>query len=92
MDPRALEADYVHLLGVYLGDGMLTRMRWKPVWKLRLFQDLKYPELIDGWEHSALAVAGRRVTRVIRPGCVEMVSHWKHWICLFPQHGPGPSI
>ena len=24
-----------------------------------------------------------------RPGCVEIYSNWKHWICLFPQHGPG---
>jgi hypothetical protein len=23
------------------------------------------------------------------PGCVEVMSHWKHWPCLFPQHGPG---
>ena len=23
------------------------------------------------------------------PGCVVVQSHWKHWPCLFPQHGPG---
>jgi hypothetical protein len=22
-------------------------------------------------------------------GCLEIVSLWKHWPCLFPQHGPG---
>ena len=22
-------------------------------------------------------------------GCCEVVSYSKHWICLFPQHGPG---
>lgn len=91
VDPRVLEDDYVHLLGVYLGDGTLTRMRSKPVWKLRLFQDARYTGLIASWQHSSLAVSGRRVTHVTRPGCVELVSHWKHWICLFPQHGSGPK-
>ena len=23
------------------------------------------------------------------PGCVVVQSNWKHWPCLFPQHGPG---
>jgi len=22
-------------------------------------------------------------------GCVHVQSNWKHWPCLFPQHGPG---
>ena len=91
VDPRQLEAEYVHLLGAYLGDGTLTRMKTKPVWKLRLFQDSRYEHLISSWEHASLVVSGRRVTRVKRPGSVELVSHWKHWICLFPQHGPGPK-
>ena len=32
---------------------------------------------------------GRRVFRVKAPGCVVVQSSWKHWPCLFPQHGPG---
>ena len=24
-----------------------------------------------------------------RPGCVITTVSWKHWPCLFPQHGPG---
>jgi hypothetical protein len=22
-------------------------------------------------------------------GCIATVAYWKHWPCLFPQHGPG---
>lgn len=22
-------------------------------------------------------------------GCIATVGYWKHWACLFPQHGPG---
>jgi hypothetical protein len=31
---------------------------------------------------------GRPHTRS-RPGCVVVTMGWKHWLCLFPQHGPG---
>jgi hypothetical protein len=24
-----------------------------------------------------------------REGCIEVYSYWKHWSCVFPQHGPG---
>jgi hypothetical protein len=26
---------------------------------------------------------------VAAPGCVVLGAFWKHWPCLFPQHGPG---
>ena len=29
--------------------------------------------------------------RVQKIGCIELVSNWKHWVCVFPQHGPGPK-
>jgi len=34
-------------------------------------------------------VGGRRVGGMERPGCIELGSYWKHWLCLFPQHGRG---
>jgi hypothetical protein len=30
-----------------------------------------------------------KVGRVKKVGCVEIYAYWKHWACLFPQHGPG---
>ncbi len=24
-------------------------------------------------------------------GCIHINSYWKHWPCVFPQHGPGPK-
>jgi hypothetical protein len=34
-------------------------------------------------------VADRTSGRVVAKGYVEIYSYWKHWHCLFPQHGPG---
>ncbi|HEU4947957.1 MAG TPA: hypothetical protein VFT31_12455 [Kribbella sp.] len=54
--------------------------------------DDKYPRLID---EAAAAIASlhpsRPVHRVQAAGCTAVVSYWRHWPCLFPQHGPGPK-
>ncbi|WP_236574735.1 LAGLIDADG family homing endonuclease [Nocardiopsis sp. FR26] len=31
----------------------------------------------------------RSVGGITCVGCTEVYSDWKHWPCLFPQHGPG---
>ncbi len=36
----------------------------------------------------AVKPGGRPHTREV-PGCVITTVSWKHWPCLFPQHGPG---
>lgn len=83
-----LSADYAFVLGLYLGDGCLSQQK-NGVWKLRLVSDAKYPDLIDEWAVAVESVIPRIVGRTSRPGCTEIYSHSKHWICLFPQHGPG---
>jgi hypothetical protein len=77
----------VYLLGLYLGDGCISRCR--RVWRLRVFQDQRYQELIAACEIAIAAVSGNRVGRVQKVGCVEIAGYWKHWPCVFPQHGIG---
>jgi hypothetical protein len=85
------ESSYSHLLGLYLGDGCLSGHR-RDVYALRIACDDKYPRLID---EAATAIAAvhpnRPVHRVQAVGYTSVVSYWKHWPCLFPQHGPGPK-
>jgi hypothetical protein len=82
-------AAYAELLGWYLGDGHISRGRCE-VFNLHVFNDQQYAEC-----NAHLIVlmqlvkpGGRPHTRV-RPGCVITTVSWKHWPCLFPQHGPG---
>jgi hypothetical protein len=86
--PLDIEA-YAELLGWYLGDGSITRSR-RDVFSLHLYNDLRYPVLND-----RLKKLMRRVKPGARPhtrelsGCLVTTVGWKHWPCLFPQHGPG---
>ena len=89
-DERALGAPYAYLLGLYLGDGMLSAGR-RDVWKLRITLDAKYPGIVERGRRAIADVSGRLAGGYARPGCIEIYGYWKHWACLFPQHGAGPK-
>jgi hypothetical protein len=84
-------ARYAYLLGLYLGDGCLS-LYPRGVYRLRITLDQRYPGILTECEQAIRSVrpfAEIRVGRVQKQGCVEIYASWKHWPCLFPQHGPG---
>ena len=80
---------YAELLGWYLGDGHITLQRGG-VHGLHIFNDARYVLLNQRVKEIMQRVkpGGRPHTRH-KPGCVVITVSWKHWPCLFPQHGPG---
>lgn len=89
--PGALSTgSYAYLLGLYLGDGCLSESN-KGVFLLRITCCNAYPDLMDECELAISDVLSNKVGRVRLTGCTEVHAGWKHWPCLFPQHGPGPK-
>ncbi|MGC4112474.1 MAG: transcriptional regulator [Nocardioides sp.] len=80
---------YAELLGWYLGDGYISTGR-RGVWNLHIYNDEAYVDLNRAIQELMRRVkpGGRPHTRR-RPGCLVCTVSWKHWPCLFPQHGPG---
>ena len=89
-DPRDLGERYVYLLGDYLGDGTISSMP-KNVWRLRVFQDARYPRIVEEIAKAMEAVTTRPAGRIDKSTWFEIYSDWKHWACVFPQHGAGPK-
>lgn len=90
-DLSLLEASpYAYLLGMYLGDGCISRCP-RDVWRLRITLDAAYPGIVAECVGAVEAVASRQAGVYRRRDCraIEVFSHWKHWPCLIPQHGPG---
>ena len=90
--PPEPRADYAYLLGLYLGDGCISRAstRDKDVWKLRIICADAWPGLRRECERAMSAVRpGNKVRTQQQAGCTEVISCSRHWPCLFPQHGPG---
>jgi hypothetical protein len=85
------EAAYTLLLGWYLGDGHIVAAR-RGVYTLQIANDAKYPEL------SQEVAATMRLVKPTASPCLRghataavtrIEVRWKHWPCVFPQHGPG---
>ena len=78
-----------YLLGLYLGDGCISRTG--RVWRLRIVLDAKYPQIIARCREAIDALMpGQRAATLRRSAhCIEVSLYSKHWPCLLPQHGPG---
>ncbi len=84
----ALGADYAALLGYYLGDGCVSTHRAHTT--LRISCDATLPEIVRDVSRLVAALhPGAGVFHVPAPGTTVVQGNWKHWPCLFPQHGPG---
>ena len=83
------EEAYAYLLGIYLGDGCLS-LHPRGVYRLRVACDLKHPNIVNEIATQMAIVQGtERIGFTVQKGCVVVSTYWKHWACLFPQHGPG---
>ncbi|TDZ81401.1 hypothetical protein DE4587_01268 [Mycobacteroides salmoniphilum] len=82
-------ASYAYLLGLYLGDGCISRDR--RTWRLRITLDQKYPDIIEQCRAAIDALMPAQHAAIVQcpKGCVQVSHYSKHWPCLFPQHGPG---
>ncbi|MFW6774660.1 transcriptional regulator [Nocardioides sp. CPCC 205120] len=86
--PSLDEPAYAALLGYYLGDGCLSRAA--RCWTLRVSCDATLPAVLADVTEVVRRVNRRRPAHHVRaPGVVVVASHWQHWPCLLPQHGPG---
>ncbi|MER5896568.1 helix-turn-helix domain-containing protein [Streptomyces sp. NPDC001876] len=90
-DRRALdESAYAYLLGLYLGDGHVSRYSGHRVPNLMITCGDGWPGLMDAAEQALRSVfPDNRVCRVRKIGCHNVKVYSKHLECLFPQHGPG---
>jgi hypothetical protein len=82
-------APYSYLLGMYLGDGCISRH--PRAWHLRITCDTQYPAIIGRCREAIdMLMPRQRAAIARRRGRCADVSHYsKHWPCLLPQHGPG---
>lgn len=87
------EEEYAYVLGLYLGDGYISRAK-RGVFHLRITLDSRYTQIISECQCALDALFPGKNAHVGRrrgSACVD-VSIWsKHWPCLIPQHGPGPK-
>lgn len=83
------EPAYAHLLGWYLGDGHIVEHQGRAA-LLAVFNDIRYPMDSDEVAESMRLVKGGAPAHRRYRGQMRIdACGWRHWPCLFPQHGPG---
>jgi hypothetical protein len=89
--PEATNFSYAYLLGLYLGDGCISRHR-RGVFRLRVYLDRRYPIIVAECEAAMSIVLPPSRVATVHSSQAEMDipgSYSRHWPCLLPQHGPG---
>jgi hypothetical protein len=87
-DQSLNEGAYALLLGWYLCDGSIAKARTSHL--LSIINDERYPGLNKEIAGLIGLVRGGYPSSIRRtPGAIKTEAKWKHWPCLFPQHGPG---
>ena len=84
------DGDYAELLGLYLGDGCISRMG--RTYALRISFDARHPQIIrDASELLGRCFPGNSLhrVRVAGSGVRILQLYSNHLPCLLPQHGPG---
>ena len=84
---------YAYLLGMYLGDGMISSHP-RGVYRLRIFLDRAYPVIVAECEAAmsiVMPASKAFIYRHPRDRVEEVNSFSQHWPHLFPQHGAGPK-
>jgi hypothetical protein len=80
---------YRYLLGFYLGDGNIFGHS-RHSYSLRLSMDSRYGGIVHEVYQAVTAVRGRPPRyQPIRGAGLQLVSYWRSWPCVFPQHGRG---
>ncbi len=91
-DPVLLQA-YSYLLGLYLGDGNIVKVR--NVHRLRITLDARYPQIIDLCAETMQTLFPKNQIGIVetryqeRLSCVNVSLYSKSLLELFPQHGTG---
>ena len=88
-DDTNMHRAYAYVLGIYLGDGCLSKSR--KVFRLRITLDKKYPGIIQYCSQAVQVLLPDNQVGVVtrKTGCVEVSCYYKHWPEILPQHGEG---
>lgn len=84
-----VQKEYVYLLGLYLGDGTVSKI--PKTYKLRVFLDSRYPNIINGCAQAMQTILPENKIGILsqKGNYVAVQCHSNDLIDLFPQHGNG---
>ncbi len=86
----SIQEAYAYALGIYLGDGYIVRNA--RIYYLRITLDTRYPQIIEYCKSCIQLLLPDNKVNILyskRGNWCEVVSTYKFWPEIFPQHGAG---
>jgi hypothetical protein len=80
---------YSYILGLYLGDGYIDKIKDKNLYKIRISQDVKYEKLVELIRFSIGKFFGGSCFSIKEKGCCQITLYKKNLNLYFPQHSRG---
>jgi hypothetical protein len=85
-----IQFHYAYILGLYLGDGHISKTKSHRAHRIMIFLDKKYPQIIERCVESLeMVFAGNKVGIVQKDGCVSVNCYSQELPVIFPQHDSG---
>src|SRR5262249_48341692 len=81
---------YAYTLGIYLGDGYIVRNA--RIYYMRITLDTHYPQIIERCKRCIQLLLPDNKVNILyskRGNWCEVISTYKFWPDIFPQHGSG---
>lgn len=81
---------YAYVLGIYLGDGHISKTKSHRAHRIMVFLDKKYPQIIERCKQSlGIVFPANEVGIVNKDGCVSVNCYSQQLVDVFPQHDAG---
>ncbi len=87
---QVIQQHYSYILGLYLGDGHISKTSSHRVHRMMIFLDKAYPQIIERCRKSlSILFADNEIGLVDKVGCVSINLYSQQLPQIFPQHGAG---
>jgi len=89
-DYQEMRLHYAYILGMYLGDGHISKTKNHRAHRIMIFLDKKYPQIIERCQNSLDKIfPNNKIGLVYKESLVSVNCYSQQLPDLFPQHGTG---
>lgn len=87
---QLIHIHYSYVLGLYLGDGHISKTNSHRAHRMMIFLDKAYPQIIERCKQSlSILFSDNEIGLVDKGGCVSVNCYSQQLVQIFPQHGVG---
>jgi len=95
IEDELIRKEYSYFLGIFLGDGCLSKLAYKNLYRLRIALDVKYPNIIQKVKNCVSIIMPNNAVSLVdisyrgKPSCINVSCYSKQWLQFLPFYQSG---